>query len=301
MDDWERLRRMLDQFRPLQEQIDAYRSIQEQFERTATATLPVQAYLEELTRTEKRMQQLYPYRAVEEMKLVLERAVSPLTAFEVASLAKAYDYPGAAILDAFQRLNVGIADANYLGKIEISEEEEEDGQTKNSQAETFESQLIEVVPAEVFEQLKRVDFVPLRTLDVILRSPEAMRMLGAREFEQFIATLVDQLGFEDVVLTPRSGDSGRDVIAIKRVHGISILFAFECKRYKPDLPVGPELLRALLGTITHGSTKANKGVLVTTSTFTSGARNFLLTEPSIDGKDFDGIVGWLREYAKKPR
>jgi hypothetical protein len=287
---------MLDQFRPLQEQIDAYRSIQEQFERVAT--LPVQAYLEELTRTEKRMQQLYPYRAVEEMRLALERAVSPLMDF--ASLVKTYDYQGAAVREAFQRLNLVIAEANYLGKIEIGEEgEEEDEQTESSQSEAFEEQLIEVVSAEVFEQLKRVDFVPLRTLDRILRSPEAMRMLGAREFEQFIATLVDQLGFEDVVLTPRSGDRGRDVIAIKKVHGIVILFAFECKRYRPDLPVGPELLRALLGTITHGTTKANKGVLVTTSTFTSGARNFLLTEPSIDGKDFDGIVAWLQEYAKK--
>ena len=83
------------------------------------------------------------------------------------------------------------------------------------------------------------------------------------------------------------------------MHGISILCAFECKRYAPDRPVGPEIARALLGTILHGSTRATKGVLVTTSRFTPATRTFILTEPSLDGKDFDGIVGWLQEYGGK--
>ena len=98
---------------------------------------------------------------------------------------------------------------------------------------------------------------------------------------------------------PSSGDEGRDVLATKRVHGLSILFAFECKRYAADRPVGPGIARALLGTITHGATRANKGVLVTTSRFTPAARSFIITEPSLDGRDFDGILEWLREYSAK--
>lgn len=139
----------------------------------------------------------------------------------------------------------------------------------------------------------------MRLLDQILRSPELMRNLSPQRFEHFIATLIDKLGFEDVVITPRSGDQGRDILAVKRVLGIPILFAFECKRYSPDKPVGVEILRALFGTISHGPTKANKGILVTTSRFTSGARKFLLTEPSLDGKDFNGIVSWLNEYGDR--
>lgn len=84
----------------------------------------------------------------------------------------------------------------------------------------------------------------------------------------------------------------------KRVHGISIACAFECKRYAPKRAVGPEIARALLGTISHGETRAAKGILVTTSTFSPAARKFILTEPSLDGRDFDGIVEWLREYAR---
>lgn len=149
--------------------------------------------------------------------------------------------------------------------------------------------------------LKRVEFAPLRLLDQILRSPELMRALSPHEFERFVATLIDKLGFEDVAITPRSGDQGRDILAVKRVLGIPVLFAFECKRYGPDKPVGVGLLRALYGSISHGPTKANKGILVTTSRFTSGARRFILTEPSLDGKDFSGIVEWLKEYAKQSR
>jgi restriction system protein len=137
----------------------------------------------------------------------------------------------------------------------------------------------------------------LTILDRVLRHPEALRTLTARDFEGFVAALVEQLGFEDVVLTPRSGDMGRDVLATKRIHGISILCAFECKRYAPDRPVGPEIARALLGTIMHGPTRAAKGILVTTSSFTPAARTFIFTEPGLDGRDFDGIVEWLQEYA----
>ena len=78
---------------------------------------------------------------------------------------------------------------------------------------------------------------------------------------------------------------------------IPILFAFECKRYKNA--VGPDIMRALLGTTTYRETRANTGVLVTTSTFSPGAQRFILTEPSVEGRDFDGIVDWLREYATK--
>lgn len=138
-------------------------------------------------------------------------------------------------------------------------------------------------------------------LDRILRDPVSMRSLDSRDFERFIATLIDQLGFEDVVITPRSGDQGRDVIATITVQGIPILFAFECKRYSEKNPVGPDIVRALLGTVMHRHTRANKGVLVTTSNLSPAARNFILTEPLLDGKDFDDIIEWLKEYSRLPR
>lgn len=58
------------------------------------------------------------------------------------------------------------------------------------------------------------------------------------------------------------------------------------------------IARALLGTIRHADTGATKGVLITTSYFTPSARTFILTEPALDGTDYDGLVEWLREYGR---
>jgi hypothetical protein len=242
--------------------------------------------------------------ALEATRLMLAQAVLPLPAFDLSALSRTYSFDFASLEAAIARINAAIDGATYLGEADYLPQEEgddEDGEhAQGGEPETvIEDQLIEIVPIAVLDQLRRVEFVPIKMLDQMLRSPNAMRLLTGRDFERFVATLVDELGFEDVVLTPRSSDNGRDVLARKTLHGISMLFAFECKRYHPDRPVGPDILRALLGTITHGSTKANKGVLVTTSTFTSGARKFILTEPSIDGKDFDAIIGWLKERARQ--
>ncbi len=198
--------------------------------------------------------------------------------------------------DIVGNLNRAIENALFLAELDFSVDDVDERAPQEELVEQAEEQLIEVVPEEVLDNLNRVDFAPFSLLDEVLRNSQAMHKLSSRDFEGFIATLVERLGFEDVVLTPRSGDKGRDVLATKRVHGISILCAFECKRYAPDRPVGPEIMRALLGTILHGATRAAKGILVTTSTFTSGARKYIVTEPSLDGRDFDGIVDWLHEY-----
>jgi hypothetical protein len=199
------------------------------------------------------------------------------------------------------RLSVGIADANFLGELDFSQGEGDDEPqpTEASIIETVESRLVEIAPPEALVALRSVEFAPITLLDRALRCPQVMRQMDGRGFESFIARLVQELGFEDIVLTPSSNDQGRDILATKRVHGIPIFFAFECKRYAPDRPVGPDIARALLGTISHPSTRATKGVLVTTSRFTPAARKFILTEPSLDGRDFDGILEWLREYGAK--
>jgi HJR/Mrr/RecB family endonuclease len=202
----------------------------------------------------------------------------------------------------FARLNVAIESAILVGEVNVERQQPSSAdQGAEELQESAESQLIDVVPATALENLRRVEFAPLTLLDRILGDPTLMRRLHSREFEGFVASLVEQLGFEDVVLTPRSDDGGRDVLATKNIHGLSIVFAFECKRYSPKNKVGPDIARALLGTITHGTSRATKGVLVTTSSFTPAAKRFILTEPHLDGKDFDGIVEWLREYSNKRR
>jgi len=59
---------------------------------------------------------------------------------------------------------------------------------------------------------------------------------------------VRQSGFDEVTLTPRSGDYGRDVIAIKKGIG-TIRVIDQVKAYKPGHLVGANDVRALLGAL----------------------------------------------------
>ena len=196
------------------------------------------------------------------------------------------------IAEAARRLSAGFASAPVIGEFDLDVDDPSVGAST-------EEQLVRLVPAEALADLRRVDFAPILLLDRVFRDPAILHEISDREFEAVIARLVEELGFKDVTLTRRIGDGGRDVLAKARVHGIDILFAFECKHYSPDRRVGVAIARALLGTIAHRYTRANKGVLVTTSQFTRPARHFILTEPSLDGKDFNGIIRWIHKVSTR--
>jgi len=285
------LRRLLAGLRPAMEQ---YEQFQRQL-RDASLSLRVRDVLLEYEKAHVNLAMIHDFAATTR---ALAAAVRPLT-IDFDQVAPPSDFT--VMSELMARVNAGIDQARFLGEIEFSSEEPTTDPQDEALAREAESKLVEIIPAEALENLKRVEFAPLVLLDRALRDPEIMRRINAREFEGFVAALVEQLGFDDVVLTPRSGDEGRDVLATKRIHGISVMCAFECKKYAPNRPVGPDIARALLGTITHSRTRVAKGILVTTSYFTPSARTFLLTEPTLDGKDFDGIVAWLREYGSKSR
>jgi restriction system protein len=80
-----------------------------------------------------------------------------------------------------------------------------------------------------------------------------------------IAAAFDQDGYDEVTLTPRSGDHGRDVIAIKKGIGC-IRIINSVKAYAPGNLVRPDDVRALAGVL-HGDQKASKGMITTTSDF----------------------------------
>jgi restriction endonuclease Mrr len=153
------------------------------------------------------------------------------------------------------------------------------------------------LPVEYRRVLATVEEIPFRAVELILRDPRHLSGLTPRQFEEFVAGVVDRLGFQDVRLTPRSADGGKDVIASRRVNGIPISFYFECKKYAEGNKVQLDTLRGLLGTVAHDSRKANIGVLVTTSTFTRGCHELLASECRLDGKDYQGLLGWVSEIS----
>ncbi len=180
-------------------------------------------------------------------------------------------------------------DLNVLAQISNPnpEEIEEFGPNVNNLGEEEKSALISV------------NYLPFKLIVKILRSPHEVKNLTPNQFEEFVADTLIALGFSDVILTPRSRDGGKDVIASHQINGIPLSFYFECKKYADGNKIQLETLRALLGTLAHDARNVNKGVLVTTSTFTKGSNDFILSEARLDGKDYDGILGWINELNKK--
>jgi restriction system protein len=94
-----------------------------------------------------------------------------------------------------------------------------------------------------------------------------------RIWEELIAAAFEQDGYDEVTLTPRSGDHGRDVVAIKRGIGC-VRIIDSVKVYKPGHLVRYDDVRALSGVLA-GDPQATKGILTTTSDFAPG----IVTDP----------------------
>jgi restriction system protein len=110
-----------------------------------------------------------------------------------------------------------------------------------------------------------VDPLYAHLVDAIEKNPGIIYEIDARKWEEIIAAAYDKAGFDEVILTPRSGDYGRDVIAIKK--GLySIKFIDQVKAYKQGHIVKADEVRALLGVLS-GEQNASKAIFTTTSAF----------------------------------
>ena len=109
---------------------------------------------------------------------------------------------------------------------------------------------------------------------------ENINELSGVEFERVCQQLVESMGFETET-TKASGDGGIDLIAYNYQPLLSGKYIIQCKRYSGS--VGEPIIRDLYGVIT--SERANKGILMTTGTFTKSAISFA------DGKPIELIDG----------
>ena len=89
--------------------------------------------------------------------------------------------------------------------------------------------------------------------------------IDPRKWEEIIAGAYERAGFDEVILTPRSGDLGRDVIAVRR--GLwTVRILDQVKAYAPGHMVPANDVRAILGVL-QADRRATKGVVTTTSDF----------------------------------
>lgn len=118
---------------------------------------------------------------------------------------------------------------------------------------TQEGQLIAAVAIPWFEIVKLLE-----------KDSAAAYQIPDWKWEEIIAGSYKRAGFDEVTLTPRSGDHGRDVIAVKRGLG-SVRVIDQVKAYKPGHLVTANDVRALIGVLHWDG--ASKAYLTTTSDF----------------------------------
>lgn len=116
-----------------------------------------------------------------------------------------------------------------------------------------------------------MDYLPEPVLSVyeeIYRNPDYIYSLASWEFEEFVAEVFESFGFHSVV-TKKTHDGGRDIVATFEMGGVLYTIYFECKKYAKDRPVSVNVVRELYAVMERE--RVNKGVIVTSSYFTADA------------------------------
>ncbi len=111
-------------------------------------------------------------------------------------------------------------------------------------------------------------------------------------FERLCQRLLRESGFTRVEVTGRAGDGGIDGIGVLRVNLVSFHVLFQCKRWKSS--VGASVVRDFRGAMVG---RADKGLILTTASFTADARREATRDgaPAIDLVDGEALCGLLKD------
>jgi len=119
-----------------------------------------------------------------------------------------------------------------------------------------------------------------------------LRGLAPDAFERLAQRILREAGFIKVEVTGRSGDGGIDGIGVLRVNLLSFHVLFQCKRYQSS--VGAGAIRDFRGAMVG---RSDKGVIITTGTFTPDAKREATRDgaPAIDLIDGDQLWDLLKD------
>lgn len=123
-------------------------------------------------------------------------------------------------------------------------------------------------------------------LDVLMEvAPDAFERLSQR--------LLREAGFISATVTGRTGDGGIDGLGIYRMSLVSFPVFFQCKRYRGS--VGSSAVRDFRGAMAG---RGDKGLLITTGTFTGDAKAEATRDgaPPVDLIDGRRLCDLLKEY-----
>lgn len=147
---------------------------------------------------------------------------------------------------------------------------------------------VELLPTDEPEELRRESDwkSELSTILTEKISPQA--------FERLVQRLLRESGFIKVEVLGKTGDGGIDGKGIARIHGLmSFHVFFQCKRYKGSVSASD--IRDFRGAMQG---RADKGLFVTTGTFTASAVKEASREgaPPIDLLDGGELAQKLKEF-----
>lgn len=121
---------------------------------------------------------------------------------------------------------------------------------------------------------------------------ETVKAMTPAGFERLCQRILRESGFVKVEVTGQSGDGGIDGIGVLRVNLVSFHVLFQAKRWKGS--VGPGVVRDFRGAMVG---RADKGLIITTGSFTADARKEATRDgaPAIDLVDGEALCGLLKD------
>ena len=120
-----------------------------------------------------------------------------------------------------------------------------------------------------------------------------LKSMAPEAFERRTQRLLREAGFRNVKVLGRSGDGGIDGVGVYRVSLVSFPTYFQCKRYQGAVP--PKEVRDFRGALAG---RGEKGLLITTGTFTSSAKDEANRDgaPPIDLVDGEELCELLKQF-----
>jgi restriction system protein len=155
----------------------------------------------------------------------------------------------------------------------------------------------ELLPVKPLIEFDMVDKRFVEGAEVLsdLESRPNLMDLTPFEFESLVTNLFSKMGLESKQ-TRSSKDGGVDAVAFDTRPIIGGKVVIQAKRYRHT--VGVSAVRDLFGTMNHEG--ANKGILVTTSSFGPDAYDFIKGKP-IELVDGGGLLYYLEQHGVKSR
>ena len=121
---------------------------------------------------------------------------------------------------------------------------------------------------------------------------QQLKAMAPDAFERLAQRLLRESGFVRVEVLGKSGDGGIDGSGVLRMNLISFQVLFQCKRYAGS--VASSVVRDFRGAMQG---RADKGLIITTGTFTAEAKKEATRDgaPSIDLIDGEALCDLLKE------